>query len=67
VGETNGFMGQKRNVYWLLVGKAEGKRLLTRPRGTWKDNTKLILRKDGEWTELIWLRRGNSGQFSRIR
>jgi hypothetical protein len=28
-------MGEKRNVYRLLVGKAEGKRPLGRPRRRW--------------------------------
>jgi hypothetical protein len=30
-------MGEKRNVYRLLVGKPEGKRLLGRPRHRWVD------------------------------
>jgi hypothetical protein len=30
-------MGEKRNVYRLLVGKAEGKRPLGRPRRRWID------------------------------
>jgi hypothetical protein len=33
-------MGEKRNVYRLLVGKAEGKRPLGRPRRRWIDNIK---------------------------
>jgi hypothetical protein len=31
-------MGEKRNVYRLLVGKPEGKRPLGRPRRRWIDN-----------------------------
>jgi hypothetical protein len=31
-------MGEKRNVYRLLVGKSEGKRPLGRPRRRWIDN-----------------------------
>jgi hypothetical protein len=31
-------MGEKRNVYRLLVGKPEGKRPLGRPRHRWIDN-----------------------------
>jgi predicted small integral membrane protein len=31
-------MGEKRNVYNLLVGKPEGKRPLGRPRRRWIDN-----------------------------
>jgi hypothetical protein len=34
-------MGEKRNVYRLLVGKPEGKRLLGRPRHRWVDNIKM--------------------------
>jgi hypothetical protein len=34
-------MGEKRNVYRLLVGKPEGKRPLGRPRRRWMDNIKL--------------------------
>jgi hypothetical protein len=36
-------MGEKRNVYRLLVGKPEGKRPLGRLRGTWMDNIKMDL------------------------
>jgi hypothetical protein len=36
-------MGEKRNVYRLLVGKPEGKRLLGRPRHRWIDNIKMDL------------------------
>jgi hypothetical protein len=31
-------MGEKRNMYRLLVGNPEGKRLLGRPRRRWIDN-----------------------------
>jgi hypothetical protein len=36
-------MGEKRNVYRLLVGKPEGKRPLGRPRCRWSDNIKVDL------------------------
>jgi hypothetical protein len=36
-------MGEKRNVYRLLVGKPEGKRPLGRPRRRWIDNIKMNL------------------------
>jgi hypothetical protein len=36
-------MGEKRNVYRLLVGKPEGKRPLGRPRRRWIDNIKTDL------------------------
>jgi hypothetical protein len=38
-------MGMTRNEYKILVGKAEGKRPLTRPRCRWEDNIKMELRK----------------------
>jgi hypothetical protein len=34
-------MGEKRNMYMLLVGKPEGKRPLGRPRRMWIDNIKM--------------------------
>jgi hypothetical protein len=34
-------MGEKRNMYRLLVGKSEGKRPLGRPRRRWIDNIKM--------------------------
>jgi hypothetical protein len=36
-------MGEKRDVYRLLVGKPEGKRPLGRPRHRWMDNIKIDL------------------------
>jgi hypothetical protein len=36
-------MGEKRNVYRLLVGKPEGKRPPGRPRRGWIDNIKMDL------------------------
>jgi hypothetical protein len=40
-------MGEKRNVYRLLVGKQEGKRPLGRPRRRWIDNIKIDLLEIG--------------------
>jgi hypothetical protein len=40
-------MWEKRNVYRILVGKPEGKKLLRRPRRKLVDNIKLDLRKIG--------------------
>jgi hypothetical protein len=40
-------MGAKRNVYRLLVGKPEGKRLLGRQRRRWMDNIKMDLLEIG--------------------
>jgi hypothetical protein len=49
-------MGEKRNVYKLLVGKSEGKRPLGRPKHTWIDNIKMDLLKIGlsvvDWIDL---------------
>jgi hypothetical protein len=49
-------MGEKRNVYRLLVGKQEGKRPLGRPRRRWIDNIKMDLLEIGlsvvDWTGL---------------
>jgi hypothetical protein len=36
-------MGEKRNVYRLLLGKPERKRPLGRPRRRWMDNIKMGL------------------------
>jgi hypothetical protein len=40
-------MGEKRNVYRLLVGKPEGKKPLGRPRRRWLDNIKMDLLEIG--------------------
>jgi hypothetical protein len=47
-------MGEKRNVYWLLVGKPEGKRPLGRPRRGWIDNIKIDLLEIGV-TVVDWI------------
>ncbi|KAJ4438215.1 hypothetical protein ANN_14154 [Periplaneta americana] len=49
-------MGESRNAYRVLVGRAEGKRPLGRPRRRWEDNIKIDLRElgydDKEWINL---------------
>jgi hypothetical protein len=49
-------MGEKWNLYRLLVGKPEGKRPLGRPRRRWIDNIKMNLLEIGlndvEWIGL---------------
>jgi hypothetical protein len=40
-------IGEKRNAYKILVGKAEAKRPLGRPRRRWGDNIKTDLREIG--------------------
>jgi hypothetical protein len=62
-------MGEKRNVYRLLVGKLKGKRPLGTPIYRWVDNIKMNLLKKGwvMWTVLVWLRIGTSGELLRMR
>jgi hypothetical protein len=40
-------MGEKRNVYRLLVGKPEGKRPLGRPKRRWINDIKMDLLEIG--------------------
>jgi hypothetical protein len=50
-------MGEKSNVYRLLVGKPEGKRPLGRPGSRWMDNIKMDLLEIGlnvvDWIGLV--------------
>jgi hypothetical protein len=60
-------MGEKRNVYSLLVGKPEGKRPLGRPRRRWLDNIKMDLLEIGlnvvDWIGLDRYRIGTGGEL----
>ena len=51
-------MGERRDVYRVLVGKTEGKRPLGRPRRWWKDNIKMDLQEVGcgvmDWINLVF-------------
>jgi hypothetical protein len=47
-------MGEKRNVYRILVGKPEGKRPLGKPTRRWMDNIKMDLREI-EWDGMDWV------------
>jgi hypothetical protein len=47
-------MGEKRNVYRLLVGNPEGKRPLGRPRYRWVDNIRMDLGEVG-WGDVDWI------------
>jgi hypothetical protein len=47
-------MGEKRNVYRLLVGKPEGKRPLGRPGQMCVDNIKMDLAEVG-WDGVEWI------------
>jgi hypothetical protein len=46
--------GAKRNAYWILVGKPEGKRPLGKPRRRLEDNIKMDLREI-EWGGMDWI------------
>jgi hypothetical protein len=46
--------GKKRKSYRILVGMAEGKRLLRTPRPMWEDNIKMALRKI-RWGVTDWI------------
>jgi hypothetical protein len=54
-------MGEKRNMYRLLVGKPEGKRPLGRPRCRRVNNIRM--RDEVMWTGLVWLRIGTAGEL----
>jgi hypothetical protein len=49
-------MGEVRGAYNMLVGRAEGRRPLGRPRRRWEDNMKMDLREIGfenvDWIHL---------------
>jgi hypothetical protein len=49
-------MGEKRNVYRLLVGKPRRNRPLGRPSRRWMDNIKKDLFR-------VWLRIGTGGEL----
>jgi hypothetical protein len=51
-------MGEKRNVYRLLVGKPEGKRPLGRLRRRWIENIKMDLSDRNECCGLDWFGSG---------
>jgi len=49
-------MEERSGVYWVSVGKPEGKRPLGRPRRRWEDNIKMDLQEVGcggmDWIDL---------------
>jgi hypothetical protein len=63
-------MGEKRNVCRLLVGKAEGNRLLGRPRCRWLNNIEMDLGERGwgdvDWTGLVWLEIGTRALINAV-
>jgi hypothetical protein len=40
-------MGEKRNAWWVLLGKPEERRQLGRPRRMWANNMKIDHREIG--------------------
>jgi uncharacterized short protein YbdD (DUF466 family) len=50
--------GEIRNAYKILVGKPDWKKLLGKPRHSWKDNIRMDLREIGrecvDWMNLVW-------------
>jgi hypothetical protein len=47
-------LGEKSNAYMLLVGKAEGRRSLGRPRRRWLDDIRMDL-VDVGWGDVDWI------------
>jgi len=49
-------LGERRDIYRVLVGKPEGKKTLVRPRPRWEDTIKMNLQEVGcrgmDWIEL---------------
>jgi hypothetical protein len=41
--------GEEKGVYWVLMGKPEGRSSLGRPRHRWMDNIKTELQEVGLW------------------
>jgi hypothetical protein len=50
-----GCMGEEIKMYKVLVGNAEGKRPLGRPRHRWEDGIRMDLRETGCWC-MDWIR-----------
>jgi hypothetical protein len=46
-------MGEKRNIYRILVGKPEGMRPLGRPRRRWVNNIKIEI--EIGWDGMDWI------------
>jgi hypothetical protein len=56
-------MGERRDLYKVLVAKPDGKRPLGRTGHRWEDNIKMVIEEVGwgTWTGLLWLRIGAGG------
>jgi hypothetical protein len=53
-------MGEKRNVFRVLMEKPEGKRPLGRPRRRWEGGIRLDLREIG-WGSVDWIQLAQAG------
>jgi hypothetical protein len=62
-------MGEERKLYKILVGKAEGKRSLGRPKRRWENGIRMDLREIGwgVWIGFDWLRIRTGGELLRMR
>jgi hypothetical protein len=58
-----GWMGEKRNVLWLLGVKHEGSRPFGRPRYRWMILLKCVMKDGRAWTVLMWLRTRTSNRL----
>jgi hypothetical protein len=56
-------MGERRDLYRVLVAKPDGKRPLGRTRRRREDSIKMCIQEVGwgTWTGLLWLRIGTGG------
>jgi len=53
-------MGEERVVYWVLVGKPEGRRPLGRPRRRWVDNMRMDV-QEVRFGYIDWIRLAQDG------
>jgi len=62
-------MGERRDAYWILLGRPEGRGPLGRPRRRWEDNIKMYLQELGwrTWTGLMWFRIRTGVGFHKMR
>jgi hypothetical protein len=58
-------MGDRRQTYWVLMGRPEKMRPLGRPGRKWEYNIKKYLQDMGReaWSGLIWLRIMTAGRL----
>jgi hypothetical protein len=61
MGSAPSAYGERKGVYKVLVGKAERKKPLGRPRHRWEDNITMNIQDGGLRSGLIWIRTGAGG------